>query len=102
MKLNKEIEKLLKSLAESMPDAIYSSNEKQQISGEDALKTGLKLPNNESINPEKQYQFDSPVYYSCNHYNRLKRAFIRNGIEGVNNYLDKIKHAIQSDASHNS
>lgn len=94
MKQSKQIEKLLKEIASTLPDSIYEALEMQQIKGDEALKTGLKLPINEQINPEKEYQFKSPVYHTVNHFNRLKRAYKQKGIEGVNNYLDKIKKAI--------
>lgn len=102
MKQSKQIEKLLREIASTLPESIYEALEIQQIKGDEALKTGLKLPDNEVIDPEKEYQFKSPVYHTVNHFNRLKRAYKAKGIEGVNNYLDKIKSAIQSNAEHNS
>lgn len=94
MKQSKQIEKLLKEIASTLPDSVYETLEVQEIKGEDAVKTGLKLPNNEELIPEKIYEFKSPVFHTVNHFNRLKRAYKAKGIEGVNNYLDRIKKAI--------
>lgn len=95
MKQSKQIEKLLKEIASTLPDSIYETLEMQQIKGDDVVQTGLKLLNNEEVIPEKIYEFKSPVYHTVNHFNRLKRAYKAKGIEGVNNYLDKIKSAIK-------
>jgi hypothetical protein len=49
----------------------------------------MKLSNQE---PEegKDYQMTIPCMHEVNHFRRLKRRFVKQGAEGVYNYLSKL------------
>ena len=43
------------------------------------------------INPEQVYKWNFPVIRYADHYKRLKRRYVKKGIDGVQQYLDWIE-----------
>lgn len=87
-KLPKALKKELEELASSLPVDFYVATTLSTIKGEDIDKTGLE--SDELIDPDKEYQFKSPVYHAKNHYRRMRRIFEDNGQQGVMQYVDEV------------
>lgn len=87
-KLPKALKKELEELASSLPVDFYIATELSTIKGEDIKLTELK--HDEEIDPEKEYQFKSPVYHAKNHFRRMRRIFEDQGQQGVMAYVDEV------------
>ena len=90
-KINTNIKKQLEHLASLLPripiadSMIVSGN---RIMSDDELAKFRS----ESIEPFKKYKIRSGGSISAvNHFRQLKKAFIKNGNDGVKNYMDKYR-----------
>lgn len=89
--LSKNIEKLLQQLAGLLPQVTINSNEKHWVKGSEILSWDtIKEIEGKPINPDEKYLWRYPVISSANHYRRLKNRFKKNGIQGVQEYLEWI------------
>ena len=63
---------------------MYGASSSVGVSNED-----MKLANQKVVEGE-DYTMKIPVYYEVNHFRRLKRSFVKQGAEGVYDYLYKL------------
>ena len=91
--MNKNQRTQLKALSEKL-DAIYVKEKGAKLmygarSSADVSNEDMELANH---NPEEgeDYRMKIPVYYEVNHFRRLKRSFVKQGAEGVYDYLYKL------------
>ena len=70
----------------------YSSLVKAKVSGEDAILAGKK-----DADPEQEYLMDIPMIHEVNHFRRLKRSFVKEGHDGVINYLSKCGFSVDKE-----
>lgn len=89
--------KAIKRLAASIPAINESSVEKHEMLGSEILEWGtIKEIDGKPIDPAKKYIFNYPVLMIQNKERRMKRAFLRNGIAGIKNYMDHTLSVVQS------
>lgn len=81
-------QKKIRAMAKLLPETSYITNERVEIKGEDLLLSGQKEVEGKEIEPDKIYCMKAPVYNEANHYRRMKRAFGKNGRDGIKAYLN--------------
>jgi hypothetical protein len=87
--LTKNIETLLKQLAQLLPPMNVNTCEKHLLIGQEILEwETITEIDGEPIKPDKTYTWTYPVITNASHYRRLKRKYIANGIPGVKHYLE--------------
>jgi hypothetical protein len=91
--MNKAQRKFLKGLSESI-DRVYISQLGRKMTYEATQKTNISHEDmslvNKKFDDDKEYTFDMPIFYEVNHFRRLKREFIKHGVNGVYYYLDNL------------
>jgi hypothetical protein len=85
--MDKATQRKIMVIAEMLPADNYSTVIKEEIKGEDLLLCGQTEVEGKPIDPEKTYLFNNAFIHQMNHYRRLKRSFLRNGLNGIKNYL---------------
>ncbi len=76
--------KALKALAGNMPLINAASHEGHWYKGSEILEWGtVKEIDGEAIIPDKMYNYKHPVLMIQNNGRKFKRAYLRNGIEGI-------------------
>lgn len=88
-KLTKDTEKALKVLAGKLPKHEYYAYKYEQVTGKQILKDNpdAKLEDGGKINPNGKYVRRKPIKRLYDHEKRLKNAFKRAGMEGVEKYI---------------
>lgn len=85
------IDQLLKQLASKLPQVTVHSNEKHLLKGSEILEwETITEIDGKTIIPEKIYRWSYPVFTTANHHRRLRNRFKKNGIQGVQEYLEWI------------
>jgi hypothetical protein len=89
--LTNNIQELLKKLSTMLPIVTIHSSEKHLLKGSEILEweTVTEI-DGKPIVAEKTYLWTYPVITSANHYRRLKNRFKKDGIPGVQQYLEWI------------
>lgn len=89
--------KAIKRLADSLPTIKENTLEKRVYTGAEILawKT-VKEIDGKPINPEQKYIFNYPVINVQNNQRRMKRAYLRNGVEGIKSIYDKTINTIDA------
>lgn len=88
--------KLIKRLANNMPLINQSSHEQHLITGAEILEWGtVKEIDGKPIDPAKKYLWNYPVLMIQNNRRQMKRAFIRNGVKGIENLLDQTLKTVE-------
>lgn len=86
---------MLKKLANNLPMINQCSHEQHLMTGAEILAWNTMTEiDGEKINPDKKYLFNSPVYMVQNNQRAMKRAFLRNGPDGIKNFLDNVLKTI--------
>ena len=57
------------------------------IIGSDLILSGTNTVEGCLVDPKRDYVMKAPVYYEINHYKRMKKAFKKNGRDGIVRYL---------------
>ena len=92
--------KLLKRMAEQVAPINESTHEKHFMKASEMLENGhCPAYEDGKIDKDKMYQVNMPVLIIQNNQRRMKRAFLRNGAEGVKNFLNKNLQVVQSNIS---
>lgn len=60
------------------------------VSGNDALKAGIKKVSGKKVNPGEKYVSRSEVPVLVNHYRKMKRAYVSSGVQGVRRYVGSL------------
>lgn len=89
-KLTKAEEKMLRKYADALPCVMETKIEVHLMKGSELLEIGYVEEEGKKIDPKKTYPFNQPVKIAANHYRRLKNAWMRNGEEGVQHYINNI------------
>ena len=84
--MTKEVEKFIHKLAINLPAVKYAARDKRFVSGSDLILAGHDKED-KNIDPEGRYEIGIPFELPVNHERRLKRAYKRNGKEGLIHYL---------------
>lgn len=92
--------KAIKRLAQSVAPINEATLEKHYLTGEEIKENGY-CPAYEKaeLKPDQKYEVNMPVLIVQNNERRLKRAFLRNGTEGVRQFLNKNLQVVQSNIS---
>lgn len=89
--------KMIKALAKNIPMINEASHEQHRMKGSEILEWGtIKEIDGKPIDPDKEYNFNYPVMMVQNNARRMKRAFVRNGPEGIKNYMNHTLNVVQS------
>lgn len=87
--------KALKKLANNLAMINQSSTEKEYVTGAEILSWNtITEVDGKPIDPEKKYEHKSPVLLQQNNQRKMKRAFLRNGEEGVRHFLNGMINTI--------
>lgn len=79
-----ELKNMLQDLANKLPVKWTQTGfEEVSISEEDIKLSGFK-----SCEPGIEYMIKVPIVHQVNHFERIKTAFKRNGLEGVKKYAN--------------
>ena len=92
--LTKQEEKLLREYAAKMPIVMQNAHEVHKMTGAELIEMGYVEQEGEIIIPEKMYAYNAPVQVAANHYRRLKKAWLKNGQDGLKTYISKITKLI--------
>lgn len=86
--MKKELVHELREIASGLPERWETTMIVTKLSGKDAALTCVgKSP----YNPEKEYQFETPVFLRVNHVSRMKDGIKLHGQNFINTY---IKHVV--------
>lgn len=99
---DKEDEKILRAYCDRLPVVIEETCEIHYYKGTEMLEMGYVLETGQTIDPEETYRYKVPVKIAVNHYNRMKRAWLKNKEEGIQNYLNNIARLIKADQQQNN
>lgn len=101
-KINKAQAVILKELAKRLPQSVTYARSSEEITGADAMLTGLKPPKGEiDFDPERTYWHDVPLAVPDNHYRRLRKAWQSGGTVAVTKYISRFKPETQENGSIN-
>lgn len=89
MKISPKNDLALLQASTMLPEMSYTVKSHTDVTGEDLLLCDYKFEDGRDIIPEEIYKFDCPLILPVNHYKRLRKAFKRNGGQGVANYLSQ-------------
>lgn len=88
--------KAIKKLANNLPPINQMSTEVHLMTGAEVLEWGtITEIDGQPIDPDKKYTFRHPVLMIQNNRRGMKRAFLKNGPEGVKNFLKSISNAVE-------
>lgn len=92
--------KALKALAANLPLINAQSHEEHWYTGSEILEWDIvKEIDGKPIDPEKRYLYRYPVLMIQNNQRKMKRAYLRNGVDGVSqlykNTLNIVKSNLQ-------
>lgn len=91
---NKEKDlKLLKMAAEKLPTTFQDGNVSQTVHGSDLLLKGVaKLADGTPVEKNKVYlqKTNDREMMPVNHFRRMKRLYLKNGIKAVYQYVDQV------------
>lgn len=90
----KEDEHILQIYCKKLPIIQTQTHEVHLLTGKELQEMGYVEHEGQVIDPEKTYRYNAPVLLAANHYRRLKRAWMRNGQVGIENYLREVKKAV--------
>ena len=91
---------LIKKLCNDLPQISENTHEKHLLKGSEILEWGtVKEIDGVAINPDKEYLYSYPVILIQNNARRLKRAFVKNGINGLKHQLGNITNIVQHNIS---
>ena len=103
MQISKEGKQKLKTLSEKLPVVFTNTYETQLKKGSEILEwRTIKKIDGVKIQKDKMYLNRTPLMVAHNHYRRLKKAYLKLGIEGVKSYLETIKNTIKENEKINS
>jgi hypothetical protein len=92
--------KALRKMANALMPAInVATHEKHIYTGAEILAWNtITEIDGEKIDPEKKYLYHEPVFMVQNNRRRMKRAFVRNGFEGVQHLLNTTLAVVKADS----
>jgi hypothetical protein len=91
MKLTPDQQFHLRGIAKQLPVILTDTHEKHLVKGKDILEWNtITEIDGQPIDPDKEYLWHYPVQMYHNHYRRLKRAYIKEDMKGIYDYLSKI------------
>ena len=93
--------KALKALSANLPLINVQTHEEHWYTGDEILEWGtVKEIGGKPIDPVKRYLYRYPVLMIQNNQRKMKRAYLRNGVEGVSqlykNTLNIVKSNLQT------
>lgn len=86
----KSKQKILREYAAKLPDVLHNTHEVHIYSGQELIDMEEEPPKGQIFDPEEKYLYKYPVQLASNHYRRLKKAYIKNGDDGVVGYLKQV------------
>lgn len=88
MKIPKADLKVLKRIASMMPKTKQDYMVTHVFTGKEIIDG--KIPTQLQVDPKKIYYKRKPHYREVNHLTKLKKLYIREGLEGVNRYVNEM------------
>jgi hypothetical protein len=82
--------KKIRRIANNLPQVLEQTHEKHIMTGIELKQEGFD-ENVKPINDNETYERRYPVIVQANHNRRMKQAFKKLGIEGVNQYVQQLK-----------
>lgn len=90
-KITRKVKNDLKAVAAKLPQVNDISHERHILKGQEILNDGVLTElKGKTIEPEGIYEMKYPVKIAANHERRLKKAYIRAGVRGVQHYIDQL------------
>lgn len=96
MSLSKEDEKLLRRYAKILPVIMEDTHEIHKMTGDEMIEMGYVEYEGFKIDPKGKYLYKYPVQVAMNHYRRLKRSWLADGVEGLTEYFKLVAAAIEA------
>ena len=95
---DEQIFDIIKQLAEQMPVVMEHSTELHRVDGTELIAQGhTEIEPGVKVVAGIKYQQNMPVMIAINHERRMRKAYKKNGQQGLLNYVDMIKNmAIQN------
>lgn len=81
-----------KKVASLLPLVFTNTHEVHFYTGAELIKQEIKKEG--EVEPEKMYKYSYPVQIAANHENRLKRAYVKGGMQAVNDYIKEVNKAV--------
>ena len=95
--MNKTIKEHLKLVANTLPQDVDNITHKHFRTGVEMAESGLThLISKKEVDPLETYLHGKVEKQQINHYRRLKRAYQKNGMDGVNIYVQKYVDILNS------
>lgn len=89
--------KAIKSMAKNMPLIMTQTHEKQLLKGSEILEWGtVNEIDGKPIDPNKLYLYHSPLQLARNHGRRFKKAWLKDGQEGIRAYMNGVLDIVKS------
>lgn len=87
-KLTPDVILELRGIAKHLPYARYAVMSSYEMSGADLKLSGYgEMPEyKDKLEDDKIYAIPAPAYYQVNHFRRMKKAYLREGVPGVVKY----------------
>ena len=94
--LSSEEQKMLKEYARHLKPIWQMAKEKARVPGYVLIAEGKKEVDGSPIQPMAIYVKEKSFQVEVNHYRRLRHAWLKNGQEGIENYLVWYKKIIDN------
>ncbi len=95
-KLTKWEEKLLRAYSLEMPIIAEDSVEVHVMTGKELKEFGYVEQEGKPLIDDKKYDYKYPVVIAANHYRRLKKAWLKDGEDGLKKYFERVKLSIDN------
>lgn len=89
-------------LPENIRSMLVHTTEKHLLTGAQLKEWGYEAPDGQVIIDAMLYKYDFAVIRDMNHERRMRRAFERNGYEGLNSYFESLLKALKPEAVGNN
>jgi len=99
-KLKKEDEKMLKAYANSLKPIWQTAKQREFVMGFALLREGKTEVDGKKIKATAKYERIKNVHVSVNHYRRLRDSWLKDGQNGIENYLFFYRGIIEQTAKH--
>ena len=95
--------KKIRRLASAMPIInIKSVTGVEIIRGEQVLKSGVNDIGGQPVNPDKNYKKKIVGNVPINHNRNMKKQYYKNGVAGVNGYVQAVQRIVSSQKAANT
>lgn len=86
----KSKQRILREYAAKLPTVLHNTHEVHIYTGQELIDMEEVPPKGQHFDPERKYLYKYPVQLASNHYRRLKKAYLKNGDDGIVDYLKQV------------